>query len=79
LETSELVEQSFFVKVWREESLNDGAATWRGQITNVLRGDRRSLADLTDVADFIVPCLEEMGVGLRRGWRFRSWLCHHLM
>jgi hypothetical protein len=76
---SEQAEQSFVVKVWREESLDAGAATWRGHITNVLRGDRRSLGDLADVADFIVPCLEDMGVRLGRGWRIRSWLCHRLM
>jgi hypothetical protein len=79
VETSEQAAQSFVVKVWREEALDAGDATWRGHITNVLRGDRRSLADLTDVADFIVPCLEEMGVQLGRGWRIRSWLCHRLM
>jgi len=76
---SEQATQSFVVKVWREESSQAGGATWRGHITNVLRGDRRPLADLTDVADFIVPSLEEMGVRLGRGWRIRSWLCHRLM
>jgi hypothetical protein len=76
---SEQAEQSFVVKGLREESLDAGDATWRGHITNVLRGDRRPLGDLADVADFIVPCLEDMGVRLGRGWRIRSWLCHRLM
>jgi hypothetical protein len=54
---------SFIVKIWLEETTEEaGQATWRGHITHVPSGERRYVQDLGDIAAFIAPYLERMGV-----------------
>jgi len=50
---------SFIVKVWLEE---DDEATWRGHITHVPSQERRYLQTVDDIARFIEPYLERLGV-----------------
>jgi hypothetical protein len=62
---------SFIVKVWREPTARKaGKYTWRGQISHVPNGDRRSIRQLGEIALFIAPYLLHMKVKL--GWSY--WL-----
>jgi hypothetical protein len=72
---SESYGQSFIVRIWLEETVEEaGAATWRGQITHVPSGERRYLKDLDEIVAFIAPYLEGMGVKFDLCWRVRQWL-----
>ena len=72
MEQNESHTQSFIVKIWLEETLEeDGRATWRGHITHVPGGERRYLKQLSDIVAFILPYLDKMGV--RRDRRWRIW------
>jgi len=65
----------FIVKIWLEETAEEaGRATWRGHITHVPSGKRRYFEDLDDVAVFIEPYLEGMGVELDLCRRVRQKL-----
>jgi len=67
--------QSFIVKIWVEESGEDTSrGVWHGHITHIPSYKRRYLKDLSEIQDFIVPHLEEMGVKVVKRWRFRLWL-----
>ncbi len=67
--------QSFIVKVWVEESAEQGKpGVWHGHITHVPSGQRRYLKSLREIQDFIAPHLEEMGIKLGVRWRVRRWL-----
>ena len=77
----ELQAESFILKVWIEETADDGRrASWRGHITHVPSRQRRYLRDLDAIAAFVAPYLERKGVRLglvrrlryqylRRGWK----------
>jgi hypothetical protein len=55
----------FVVRIWLEESAEAGHhATWRGHITHVPSGERRYLRSLDDMASFVAPYLESMGIKL---------------
>jgi len=67
--------QSFVVKIWVEESAEDmSRGVWHGHITHIPSHQRRYLKDLSEIQDFIVPHLEEMGVKVSKRWRLRGWL-----
>ena len=69
--------QSFIVKIWIEETAEEaGHARWRGHITHVPSNARRYIQDLDDIALFIAPYLEQLGVKLKRRWRLRLRLGH---
>jgi hypothetical protein len=66
---------SFIVKVWLEEREDQRERqTWRGRITHVPDGERRYLQDLREIARFIAPYLERMGVRPRLLERFMRWI-----
>ncbi|MBL8166372.1 MAG: hypothetical protein JNJ61_30585 [Anaerolineae bacterium] len=66
---------SFVVKVWLEQPAEAGsAAVWRGHITHVPSGTRRYVKNLSEVTDFIVPYLKEMGVDFRLIPQIRRYL-----
>lgn len=68
--------QSFVVKVWLEETVEEaGRAKWRGHVTHVTSGERRYLESLSGVVDFITPYLERWGVRFGAFRRFRRFLC----
>ena len=61
----EATSQPFFVRIWLEEGANGAhPATWRGHITHVPSGKRRYLKDLDEIARFIKPYLEQIGIQL---------------
>jgi len=61
---------SFIVKVWRERtSSRDRTFSWRGYITHVPDGERRSVRHLEEIGLFISHYLRQMGA--RPGWRYR--------
>jgi hypothetical protein len=74
--------QSFIIKVWLEETREEGQAVWRGHITHVPSGKRRYVQALDEVPAFIEPYLEAMGVRMAghltiRGWWRRLKTCLH--
>ena len=67
--------QSFIVKVWVEDAVETADRNvWHGHITHVPSGIRRYVRNLDDIADFIVPYLEQMGVQPSSWQRVRRWL-----
>jgi hypothetical protein len=54
---------SFIVKIWLEEPVWEASgASWRGHVTHVPGGERCYLEDLSDIINFIIPYLEQMGL-----------------
>ena len=75
MDSIEATSHPFVVRIWLEETIEEaGRAIWRGHITHVPSGERRYLKDLDDIAIFIMPYLEEMGVQLRLCLRVKRWL-----
>ena len=75
MEPLESQTHSFIVKIWRERVCAEGSkVTWRGHITHVPGGERRYLKGFDDIADFIIPYLEAIGVKPKRYWWVRRWL-----
>lgn len=71
----ELTTHSFVMKLWREEySQIAGHARWRGYITHIPGGERRHVQRLNEIAAFIAPYLEQMGIRLDLSWRLCRWL-----
>lgn len=63
MELFELHTHSFVIKIWLEETAEEaGQARWRGLITHIPNGERRYLENLREIAEFIIPYLEEMGI-----------------
>jgi hypothetical protein len=57
----------FVVKVWVDEVYPEGqGALWRGHITHVMSGKRRSVDNLGEITTFISEYLEEMGVEINK-------------
>lgn len=66
---------SFIVKIWLEETLAEtGRVVWRGHITHVPSGQRCYLKNLSEVAAFIEPYLQRMGVKPRNRGPLTDWL-----
>ena len=64
--------QSFVVKVWLEETVEEeGRAKWRGHVTHVTSGERQYLESLSGIATFIIPYLERWGVRFGAARRLR--------
>ena len=54
---------AYIVRVWLEHrEVEDAPATWRGSIEHVASGKIKYLTDLDEIARFIRPFLEAMGV-----------------
>ena len=66
---------SFIIKIWREQVVEgENHFTWRGHITRVPGGERRYLKDLDDIALFILPSIEAMGVRVAPPENGEGWL-----
>lgn len=75
MDSIEATSHPFVVRIWLEETAEEaGQAIWRGHITHVPSGERRYLKELDDIAIFIMPYLEEMGVQFRPCLRVRQLL-----
>jgi len=74
---------SFVLRIWLDNDDDDevqpdvGRALWRGHITDVASGERCYVDDLDEIASFLVPRLEQMGVRVGLCWRMRRWLRRH--
>lgn len=63
MNTPECMYCSFIVKLWIEEGASGrGSGVWRGHVTHVPSGNRHYVKDLNEIARFIAPYLEAMGV-----------------
>ena len=66
---------SFIVKVWLEEEATKNSGTiWHGRITHVPSGEKRYLKNLGEIALFIEPYLEAMGIRFGLSERIRRCL-----
>src|SRR5262245_52889643 len=75
MESGELPRISFVLRIWSEGVLEPGAvAVWRGQIVEVTSGARRTVQNIDEIWDFVVPYLEAMGVAPGGLSRCRRWL-----
>lgn len=61
--------QSFVVKLWLEPTEGNQPRLSHGYVTHVASGERRYFKDVGGITEFVVECLERVGVrpGLRRG------------
>lgn len=58
---------AYIVRVWLEHrDVNDAPVEWRGSIEHVASGRTKYLTDLDEIARFIRPFLEAMGVSFRK-------------
>jgi hypothetical protein len=75
VDSFEVHTHSFIVRIWRERLEPEGQrVTWRGHITHVPSGERRYLRHLDDLAAFIVPYLERMGVHVVERGCIQRWV-----
>jgi biotin carboxylase len=75
MDSLEATSHPFVVRIWLEDSAGEAhRATWRGHITHVPSGARRYLHSLDDMASFVAPYLESMGIKLSPWWRARRWV-----
>jgi len=74
-EPAERVTLSFIIRIWLEQPERGRAAAWRGHITQVPSGQRRSFDDLSWMAVFVLDHLERAGGRAPLLWRIRRrWL-----
>jgi hypothetical protein len=66
--------QSFIVKLWLEPTEGDQPRLSHGYVTHVASGERRYFKDMGGITEFVVECLERVGVrpGVRRSAKL--WL-----
>ena len=58
---------AYIVRVWLEHrEVEDAPVTWRGSIEHIASGKIKYLTDLDEIARFIQPFLEAMGVTVRK-------------
>ncbi len=63
MDLSETTIQSFVIKIWLEETVDEtDKALWRGHITHIPSKRRVYLDKLDKIIRFIIPYLEQMGV-----------------
>ena len=68
--------QSFILKIWIEEASEEAEhVKWRGHITHVPSNSRRYVQNLDEIALFLTPYLEQLGVKPKKrrcfGFRLR--------
>ncbi len=75
MDSSESRVTSFIVKLWLERSDEpERQVAWHGKVTHVQGGEQHYVANLGDIAEFIVPFLEDLGWQVPFGWRVRRWV-----
>ena len=58
---------AYIVRVWLEHREVEGApVAWRGSIEHVASGRIKYLTDLDEIAQFVRPYLEALGVNFRQ-------------
>jgi len=67
---------AYIVRVWLEyREVEDAPVAWRGSIEHVGSGNIKYLTDLDEIARFIQPFLQTMGVDLTQYQTTRSCSC----
>lgn len=70
MEPSDQQSHSFIVKVWSERTGRSAQnRAWRGRITHVPSGERRSIQRIEEIGMFMTPYLIQLG--LRVSWSHR--------
>jgi hypothetical protein len=65
----------FIIRIWCEAREIEGATPeWRGIIEHVPTGQRRYFKDPTEILDFLLPYLQEMGYKPGFCWQLQRWL-----
>lgn len=71
----------FIVRIWLERrDIESATVEWRGVIEHIgpdndkIDNEKHYFNSLDDIATFIAPCLEVMGVELGLFWRAKQWL-----
>jgi hypothetical protein len=55
--------QSFVIKIWVEETVEEaGEALWRGHITHVLSGERHHFGNIEEMIALMGRYLKEVGI-----------------
>lgn len=77
MDSIETTDHRFILRVWLEEPPEGTRrAKWRGHITHVPSGARRYFQHLDDIASFVAPYLESMGIKLGPWRRAGRWMKH---
>ena len=70
---------SFIIRIWQERvGVGERDVAWRGHITHVPSGARRSLDDFEDIITFIGPYLASIGIPTAPVGQVRRWLAHRV-
>lgn len=65
MDSFQLENHSFIIRIWREDTADSpDSSIWRGHITHVPSGERQYLQKLEEIAFFVKPYVESMGVNL---------------
>jgi hypothetical protein len=62
---------------WIKIELKDHSGKDRlslGEIRDVLSGVKRPIVDLLDIIDFMIPYMQQMGIGIDWSWRLTIWM-----
>ncbi len=74
MDLPESYSHSFVIKIWIEETADEaGESLWRGHVTHVPSGERRSIKELDEISLIITPYLEAMGVKSSYRQRLNNW------
>jgi hypothetical protein len=66
---------SFIIKVWvNDVGQTKGRIVWQGRITHVPSGHLRHFVKVDEIASFVMPYLQQLGVKPTWSWRIRHWL-----
>jgi hypothetical protein len=66
---------SFIVKVWLDETDHEPRRRrWRGRVTHIPSGHDCHFVELNEIAFFIIPYLQQLGIKPGWLWRVRQWL-----
>ncbi len=66
------LDHSFIIKFWVEETAEEaGRLVWRGSMTHIPGGERRTFQDLEAISEFIMPFLQRMGFKPGLAWRLQ--------
>jgi hypothetical protein len=66
---------SFVIKVWVNEVIQEQEPiVWQGRITHVPSGQVRHFVNVDEIAAFVTPYLQQLGVKPTWSWKIRQWL-----
>ena len=72
-EPYENITRIFWIKIELKDNQQKGRQAF-GEIRDVRSGKKRSIKDLLDIIDFIVPYLQPMGIKIDWFWQLTIWM-----